>query len=119
MTIVLVHGNPETCDVWGPLIEALGRDDVVCVSPPGFGAPVPEPWGATVEEYRDWLITELAAFGAPVDLVGHDWGGAHAVNVAMSRPDLLRSWCTDVAGVFDSEYVWHELATGVADPGRG
>ena len=37
----------------------------------------------------------------------------------MSRPDLLRSWCTDVAGVFDSEYVWHELATVWQTPGEG
>ena len=34
-----------------------------------------------------------------MDLVGHDWGGVHVVNVAMSRPDLLRSWCTDVIGI--------------------
>ncbi|MGH3577685.1 MAG: alpha/beta hydrolase, partial [Mycobacterium sp.] len=33
MSVVLVHGNPETADIWGPLIDALGRDDVVCLSP--------------------------------------------------------------------------------------
>ena len=79
---VLVHGNPETDAVWDPLLAELGRDDVVCLSPPGFGA--------TVGEYRDWLVGELEAFDGPVDLVGHDWGGGHVVNVAMARPDLLR-----------------------------
>jgi pimeloyl-ACP methyl ester carboxylesterase len=44
---------------------------------------------ATVEEYRQWLIGELEALGSPVDLVGHDWGGVHAVLVAMTRPDEL------------------------------
>jgi pimeloyl-ACP methyl ester carboxylesterase len=29
MTVVLVHGNPETDAVWDPLVELLGRDDVV------------------------------------------------------------------------------------------
>jgi hypothetical protein len=29
MTVVLVHGNPETEAIWGPLVDALGRDDVV------------------------------------------------------------------------------------------
>ncbi|MDT7588617.1 MAG: hypothetical protein QOE32_6167, partial [Pseudonocardiales bacterium] len=109
MTVVLVHGNPESDAVWGPLVAALGelgRDDVVCLSPPGFGAPLPEGFGATVTEYRDWLIAELEKFDAPVDLVGHDWGGGHVVNVAMARPDLLRSWATDVIGLFDPEYVW-------------
>lgn len=29
MTIVLVHGNPETDAIWGPLVDALQRDEVV------------------------------------------------------------------------------------------
>jgi hypothetical protein len=36
MPVVLVHGNPETDAIWGPLVDALGRDDVVPLSPPGF-----------------------------------------------------------------------------------
>jgi pimeloyl-ACP methyl ester carboxylesterase len=35
--------------------------------------------------YRDWLIARLEAFRHPVDLVGHDWGGGHVLNVAMAR----------------------------------
>ena len=50
---VLVHGNPETDAVRDPLLAELGRDDVVCLSPPGFGAPIPPGFGATVGEYRD------------------------------------------------------------------
>ena len=38
MTVVLVHGNPETDAIWGPLVDALGRDDAVRLSPLGFGA---------------------------------------------------------------------------------
>ena len=41
--------------------------------------------------------------------MGHDWGGGHVVRVAIERPDLLRSWCTDIAGVFNPEYVWHDF----------
>lgn len=119
MTVVFVHGNPETEAVWGPLVDALGTDDVVCLSPPGFGAPLPEGFGATMLEYRDWLIAELEKFEAPVDLVGHDWGGGHVVNVAMHRPDLLRSWASDIVGVFDPDYVWHDLAQIWQQPGAG
>ena len=43
--VVLVHGNPETAAIWDPLIAELGRDDVVALSPPGFGAPVPDGFG--------------------------------------------------------------------------
>lgn len=119
MTVALVHGNPETEAVWGPLIGELDRDDVVCLSPPGFGAPVPGGFGATVTEYRDWLVRELEALGRPVHLVGHDWGGGHVVNVAMTRPDLLLSWTTDVIGLYDPEYVWHDLAQVWQTPGAG
>jgi pimeloyl-ACP methyl ester carboxylesterase len=121
-TVVLVHGNPETAAVWGPLTErlaALGHDDQVLLSPPGFGAPVPDGWTATVEEYHRWLVAELESLDGPVDLVGHDWGGGHALGVAITRPDLLRSWCSDVVGVLDPEYVWHDLAQAWQTPGRG
>jgi len=120
--VVLVHGNPETTAVWDPLVERLvaqGHDKPLCLSPPGFGAPVPTGWGATVAEYRDWLVSELERVGRPVHLVGHDWGGGHVVNVAMTRPDLLRSWCSDVVGIFDPDYVWHELAQGWQSPEEG
>jgi pimeloyl-ACP methyl ester carboxylesterase len=110
VTVVLVHGSPETSAVWDSLVAALGRDDVVRLSPPGFGAPVPDGWTATPQAYRQWLAEQLEDMGQPVDLVGHDWGGAHVVNVAMTRPDLVHSWCTDSIGMFDPQYSWHGLA---------
>jgi pimeloyl-ACP methyl ester carboxylesterase len=119
MAVALVHGNPETDAIWEPLITELERDDVVCLSPPGFGAPVPDGFGATVGEYRDWLVGELESIGEPVHLVGHDWGGGHAVNVALSRPDLLRSWAADVLGIFEPDYAWHDRAQVWQTPGAG
>jgi pimeloyl-ACP methyl ester carboxylesterase len=124
MPAVFVHGNPETAAVWDPLLaelEAAGaaRSDLVRLSPPGFGAPVPAGFGATVGEYRDWLIGELARFAEPVDLVGHDWGGGHVLNAVMSRPELVRSWVSDAIGIFDADYVWHELAQRWQTPGVG
>ena len=64
MTVVLVHGNPETEAIWGPLVDALGRDDVVRLSPPGFGAPLPDDFPATYLAYRDWLEGELEGIDA-------------------------------------------------------
>ncbi|MET0453375.1 MAG: alpha/beta fold hydrolase [Mycobacterium sp.] len=122
MTVVLVHGVPETAAVWDPLVEqlgALGEADVRRLSPPGFGAPVPEGFAATMEGYRDWLVAELEAIGQPIDLVGHDWGGGHVLNVAMARPDVIRTWVSDVPGVFDPDYVWHDLAKQWQTPGDG
>lgn len=75
--VVFVHGNPETAAVWDRLLPELeragaARPHLVCLSPPGFGAPLPAGFGATVTDYRDWLIGELTRFAEPVDLVGHD-----------------------------------------------
>ena len=121
MPAVFVHGNPETAAVWEPLLAELAavRSDLLCLSPPGFGAPLPAGFGATQTDYRDWLVDELTAFGEPVDLVGHDWGGRHVVNVVMSRPDLVRSWVSDGLGSYDAEYEWHELARRWQTPGVG
>jgi pimeloyl-ACP methyl ester carboxylesterase len=119
MTIVLVHGNPETDALWDPLVDALGRDDVVRLSPPGFGAPMPEGFSATLLEYRDWLENQLEGIGQPVDLVGHDFGGMHVVNVLMHRPELVRSWTSDVVGTFDPDYEWHDMARVFQTPGEG
>jgi pimeloyl-ACP methyl ester carboxylesterase len=119
MTIVLVHGNPETDAIWGPLVDALQREDVTRLSPPGFGAPLEEGFPATYLGYRDWLEDALEGFGEPIDVVGHDWGGGHVVNVAMHRPELMRSWASDAVGLFDPEYVWHDLAQVWQTPGEG
>ncbi|KRD06679.1 alpha/beta hydrolase [Mycobacterium sp. Root265] len=119
MTVVFVHGNPETSAIWGPLIQALNRDDIVTLSPPGFGAPLPAGFDPTYLAYRDWLEDELQQIDGPVDLVGHDWGGGHVVNVVMHRPELVRSWVSDIVGVFDPEYVWHDLAQIWQTPDAG
>ena len=119
MPAVFVHGNPETAEIWSSLVAELGRKDVVRLSPPGFGAPVPDGWAATVHDYETWLVGELEAIGRPVDLVGHNWGGGHVLNVAMARPDLIRSWAADTIGVLDEDYVWEDLAQQWQTPGLG
>jgi pimeloyl-ACP methyl ester carboxylesterase len=116
---VFVHGNPETSAIWGPLLEALQIPDVLTLSPPGFGAPVPEGFGATADEYVTWLASELERQDGPVDLIGHDWGGGHVMRLAIERPDLIRSWAMDIAGCFAPDYVWHDLAQVWQTPGTG
>jgi pimeloyl-ACP methyl ester carboxylesterase len=119
MPVVLVHGNPETEAIWDELRTHLGREDVIALSPPGFGAPVPDGFEATSDGYLAWLIEELEAIDGPIDVVGHDWGGGHVMRLAMERPDLIRSWSMDIAGCFDPEYVWHDAAQGWQTPDVG
>ncbi len=51
--------------------------------------------------------------------LGHDWGGGHVMGVAMTRPDLLRSWASDIVGAFEPDYVWHPAAQIWQTPGDG
>lgn len=123
MKRVFVHGNPETIDVWDPLMAALekrGERDLVRLSPPGFGASVPAGFEGTREEHRDWLAGEIEALGAgPVDLVGHDWGAGHTYALAAARPDLLRSFAADCAGLIHPDYTWHPAAAVWQTEGEG
>jgi pimeloyl-ACP methyl ester carboxylesterase len=81
MTVVLVHGNPETEAIWGPLVDALGRDDVVRLSPPGFGAPLPDCFPATYLAYRDWLEDALRGMDGPVTFKRHALVARHYVRL--------------------------------------
>ena len=124
-SVVLVHGNPETAAIWGPLTAALsaqGRTDVVMLSPPGFGAPVPEGFDPTMDAYADWLVGELEAIratGTEIDLLGHDWGAGHVYGALARRPDLVRTWTGDIAGILQSDYVWHDMAQAWQTPEVG
>jgi pimeloyl-ACP methyl ester carboxylesterase len=69
MPLVFVHGVPETAAIWGPLVRQIDRHDVVLLSPPGFGAPVPGGLEPTSDAYADWLVGELERLDRPIDLV--------------------------------------------------
>jgi pimeloyl-ACP methyl ester carboxylesterase len=119
MSAVFINGIPESTAIWEPLLAELGRGDVVSLAPPGFGSPVPAGFDFTLQSYTRWLVWELASLGEPADLVGHDLGGAAVAGAVMSRPDLVRTWVSDVLGVFDPDYAWHELAQTYQAPGDG
>ncbi len=121
-TKVFVHGNPECDAIWAPLVTALasrGVDNVVLLSPPGFGAPTPPGWAATMSSYVAWLAGELEQIGGEIDLVGHDWGAGHTFGLAAERPELVRSWVADCAPLLNPDYVWHDMAQTWQTPGAG
>jgi pimeloyl-ACP methyl ester carboxylesterase len=100
MTVVLVHGVPESAAIWDDMLAQMHRDDVVVLSPPGFGAPVPDGFEPTSDGYRDW-------------------GAGHSLRAATARPDLVRSLVTDIAGAAHSDHVWHDMAQVWQTPGEG
>jgi len=115
---VFVHGVPDTPRVWDGLISRLSRNDVVTLSLPGFGCPLPAGFSATKEAYMEWLLGRLAALPRPIDLVGHDWGALLVVRAVSLVPDAARSWAAGGAPL-DREYVWHQAAKAWQTPGMG
>ncbi len=107
--VVFVHGVPDTFRLWNPVIERLSDIDANALALPGFDWPVSSGFGATKEEYVDWIIESIEDIGGPVDLVGHDWGAMFVQRVASLRPDLVSTWVVGDASA-DSEYVWHDVA---------
>jgi pimeloyl-ACP methyl ester carboxylesterase len=119
MPAVLVHGVPETEQLWSSLRSQLGRSDVLTLGLPGFGSPRPAGFGATMDDYAAWLIDEVGGVEGPVDLVGHDWGAGFTLRLVSLRPDLVRSWVMDAAGLADADFAWHEFAKIWQTPGQG
>ena len=122
MTKVFVHGNPETSAIWRPLgteLSARGINDIVLLSPPGFGTPTPTNWKATQDDYVAWLVEEIERFGEPVDIVGHDWGAGHVYGALVERPELFRTWAADCGGLVHADYVWHDAALAWQTAGVG
>ena len=116
--IVFVHGVPETADIWGK-IRGLTDRESVALSMPGFGCPRPDGFGATKDEYVEWLVGELDGIDGPIDLVGHDWGAGITFRVATAFGDRLHSWAGDVGNLAHPDYVWHDFAKLWQTPGDG
>ncbi len=116
--IVFVHGVPEVAAIWTKVMSAVERDSIA-LQLPGFGCPRPEGFGATKDDYVDWLVGELDTIEGPIDLVGHDWGAGFTYRVATAFGDRLHSWVADVGNIAHPEYVWHDIAKMWQTAGQG
>ncbi len=109
MTVVFVHGVPNTAAVWDPVRSVLSDRDTIAVQLPGFGCDAPAGFSGTRYAYRDWLIEQLETMNQPVDLVGHDQGSVISQGVILARPDLVNTWALG-GGVCADDFLWHRQA---------
>jgi pimeloyl-ACP methyl ester carboxylesterase len=93
--VVLLHGFPQTSKSWIPLCALLNASGyrTLAFDQRGY-APAARPPGRRA--YRiGYLVGDVAALiatvGAPVHLVGHDWGAVVAWATAARHPELLTS----------------------------
>jgi NAD(P)-dependent dehydrogenase (short-subunit alcohol dehydrogenase family)/pimeloyl-ACP methyl ester carboxylesterase len=83
-TVVLVHGYPDSKEVWSEVAARLAvRFHVVLYDVRGHGrssAPRPLRGGFTLEKLTDDFLAVVDAVspGRPVHLVGHDWGSVQS-----------------------------------------
>lgn len=112
MPILMLHGFPQTGHCWRGVSELLSaRFRVLAPDVPGFGATGPPPIhdAGTVARI---LFDYLDAVDAPdAVVVGHDWGGAFALRMALDRPDRVpRLVLTNTAfrelSPLHSWYIW-------------
>jgi pimeloyl-ACP methyl ester carboxylesterase len=94
--VLLLHGFPQTSWSWRHQLEALGDAGYRAVAPDQRGYSTgARPEG--IEHYRSiHLVADVIAIadflgGHRFDLVGHDWGGAIAWQVAGRYGDRLRT----------------------------
>ena len=116
-TVVLVHGALNDYRTWAPQMEPLSaRFRVIAISLRHY---YPEPWkgdGAfSLKLHADDLVALIERLGVgPVVLVGWSRGGTIAVDVARSRPDLVRKLVLMDAAVY--AVLPSEQATPKDDP---
>ncbi|WP_405536367.1 SDR family oxidoreductase [Streptomyces sp. NBC_00075] len=83
-TVILVHGYPDTKEVWSEVAARLAdRFHVVLYDVRGHGAstaPRPLRGGFTLEKLTDdfLAVADAVSPDRPVHLVGHDWGSVQA-----------------------------------------
>ena len=96
--VVLLHGFPERASHWRDVSTVLHTHGLRTLAPDQRGySPGARPRGR--RSYRmSRLVADTVAlverYGAPVHLVGHDWGAAVAWATAAAHPDLVLSLTT-------------------------
>jgi len=119
--IVLLHGFGSTHRAWRQVQPALARERaVLAVDLPGHGASLHHAGGdsprAAAEAVADLI---RARAGGAVHLAGHSMGGAVAMLVAMSAPELVASLTLLAPGGLGPEINHRLLARYAAAQDRG
>ncbi|MDX1996065.1 MAG: alpha/beta hydrolase [bacterium] len=109
--ILFLHGNPDSGDLWHPVIERL-QADYRCIAPdlPGFGRSTADGnFDLSLENRGHFVETVVNGLGIdePVTLVLHDHGAPFGLAWAVSNPEKVRGIVLINALLLRPDYVWH------------
>lgn len=93
-TVLLLHSSASSSAQWRALLDRLSeRYRVIAPDLHGYGRTAA--WAGRgpfrLEHEAKIVVALIGRAGAPAHLVGHSFGGAVALHVARTRPDLLSS----------------------------
>jgi pimeloyl-ACP methyl ester carboxylesterase len=87
--VVFLPGASGTGQFWAPVAALLPESwDRMLVDLPGLGDVPADP---RVRAFDDLVTLVLTTITEPIDLVAQSMGGVIAINVALARPDAVRS----------------------------
>ncbi|WP_028219273.1 haloalkane dehalogenase [Paraburkholderia oxyphila] len=100
LPVVFLHGNPTSSYLWRNILPVVAPH-ARCIAPDLIGMgdseklPGSDPARYGFQEHRRFLEALLDALGLDreVVLVGHDWGGALAIDWARRHPASVRGIC--------------------------
>jgi pimeloyl-ACP methyl ester carboxylesterase len=104
-TVILLHGYPDTLQIWSNLAVALARNfQVIAFDWPGLGQSEPWPGGATPFDMARRLLALMDDWSVKqAILVGHDMGGQPALALAAEHPERVSGLV-----VMNSLLIWDE-----------
>jgi pimeloyl-ACP methyl ester carboxylesterase len=112
--IALLHGVGASRVVWSHVTPLLSDERTVLAPDlPGFGESDPAGPGFDLETVALALAAPLAELaGAPFDLLGNSLGGAVALQLAASRPELVRRLVLSAPAGFSATHRLFAVAAG-------
>ncbi len=91
--IVALHSSASSSNQWNKLLDMLGdRHELFAYNLPGYGKTNGQDTCMSgMAKVAQDIIDRIEKTEEPVHLIGHSYGGAVALKVALMRPDLVKS----------------------------
>lgn len=120
--VLLLHGNPDTSDLWSGVIDGLASD-FRCIAPdlPGFGrSEIPGDFDFRLQSMADFVDALVGKLGLsePIRLAVHDFGGPYGLSWAVRHPERVAALGITNT-LYSSRYRWHFWARVWRTPGLG